>query len=390
MAGWLRAVSVSTAVGLAVAGCTSASSSPASQKAAGPHLDFVQRDGTHFTVAGNVWRFVGYNLPCANPFLMTSDQLGHYLDVVQQDSGANAIRMWFFQTNGGPGNWAPFDRVLAQVKAHGMRIVATLTNEWNGGCDAGAANTQKTLDWYQSGYKSPEVGHALSFRDYAAQVASRYANDPNIAMWQLVNEAQANTADASGSLRCDNAAGATALRAFSDDMAGVIKAVDHNHPVGLGTNGGSPCGVATSAAFQQVHDGALDMCEYHDYGASAAAMPGGPDFLAQRIHDCATLPHGGKPLFVGESGIQGNVQPNGGPPACTPWPSCSPFQVLPDTIDRRAALFAAKMKAALDAGVAGYLIWVKSPYYSTTDDIYAIGDGDPTENAMKSSGFATQ
>jgi hypothetical protein len=40
------------------------------------------------------------------------------------------------------------------------------------------------------------------------------------------------------------------------------------------------------------------------------------------------------------------------------------------------------MKAAFGAGVAGYIIWVKSPYYSPTSDVYAIGDNDPTENAM--------
>jgi hypothetical protein len=346
-----------------------------------PAMGFVQRSGTQLTVDGRPWHFIGYNLPCANPFVMEDAQLAHYLDLVQQDSGANTIRVWFFQTNGGPGNWAPFDRVLHQLAVHNMRAVVTLTNEWNGGCDAGAG-VQKTIDWYQGGYRQPDAGHKLSFRDYAAAVAQHYANSPEIAMWQLVNEAQANTLQPSGALVCDNAAAAKALRAFADDMTGAIKAVDPHHLVNLGTLGGGQCGLQ-GASYQYVHAGLVDVCEYHDYGASASALPSGPDQLAQRIQECAALPSGGKPLFVGESGIQGNVQPDGGPAACTPWPTCSPDPLTSDTLSRRAAFFQAKLSAAFKAGVVGYVIWVKSPYYNSNNDIYAIGDGDPTEGAVR-------
>ncbi len=347
--------------------------------AAGPA--FVTRAGTQLQVAGAPWRFAGYNLPCAQPFLLTADELGFYLDGIKATSGANVIRAWFFQTNGGPGNWEPFDRVVAAVKARDMRIVATLTDEWNGGCDAGAG-TEKALDFYQSGYRQPDLGHALAYRDYAAQVAARYASEPAIAMWQLVNEAQAQTKLPSGALICDNNAGKLALRSFADDMVGVLKAVDPNHLVNLGTLGGSQCGMAGSDAYQYIHDGLVDVCEYHDYGSSAAALPSGPDLLAQRVRDCDTLPSGAKPLFIGEAGIQGNVQPDGGPAACQPWPGCSPFPVTTESLVLRAQLFEAKIKAAFAAGVDGYAIWVKSPYYSSTADIYAIGDGDPTEGAL--------
>ena len=51
------------------------------------------------------------------------------------------------------------------------------------------------------------------------------------------------------------------------------------------------------------------------------------------------------------------------------------------TLSQRATFFEAKIKAAIEHGVAGYLIWVKSPYYDPTDDIYAIGDNDPTDGA---------
>jgi hypothetical protein len=396
---------VLAAAGVSLAACSGGSKSAGSPTAstpaepaaavsttpttAGLGTAFIKRDGTKLTLNGAPFRFGGFNLPCANPFVMTAGDFGHYLDVVQADGGANVIRMWFFQKNAGPANWEPFDRVVQQLKAHGMRAVATLTDEWNPGCDDGNG-PQKYIDWYRTGYRQVEQGHTIPYRDYAIQVAKRYANEPAIAFWQLVNEAQVLTLDPNGQTHCDNAAAQKALRAFADDMATAIKTVDHNHLVNLGTLGGTQCGMTGSAAYQFVHDGAIDMCEYHDYGHSAVAMPTEQDLLAQRIKDCSTLPHGPKPIFVGESGIQGNVQPDGSPPQCTPWPGCTGVAITQDSLNRRAGFFTAKMNSAYQAGVAGYLIWVKSPFYSSFSDIYAIGDGDPTVEAMKNSPFATK
>lgn len=364
----------------AAPGAAAAARQPAPSPA--PPTGVVTRNGAALVVDGQPWRFGGYNLPCAEPFLLDDAQLGLYLDSIQQASGANALRVWFFQTQGGPANWAPFDRVVAAARARGMRLVVTMTDEWNGGCDGGAPGTEKTIDWFLQGYKQPDAGHPLAFRDFAVQLAARYAGEPAVAFWQLVNEAQAQSVDATGRLWCDNAAGAAALRAFADDVTSAVKAADPSHLVSLGTIGGSQCGLAGTAAYQQAHGGAVDLCEYHDYGASAAALPSGADGLAQRLADCASLPGGPKPLFVGESGIQGNVQPDGGPAPCSPWPACSPYAVTTDSLVRRGSFFSAKVRAAFGAGAAGYLVWVKSPFYTPTTDLYAIGDGDPTEGAM--------
>jgi hypothetical protein len=58
-------------------------------------------------------------------------------------------------------------------------------------------------------------------------------------------------------------------------------------------------------------------------------------------------------------------------------------EISADTLSRRAIFFGAKLRAALDHGVAGYVIWVNSPYYNPSDDMFAIGDNDPTEAAVK-------
>jgi hypothetical protein len=335
----------------------------------GPTTGFVTRAGTQLVVNGQPWRFAGYNLPCAQPFTLTDVDLGAYLDNIQNNSSANTVRTWFFQSNGGPGNWASFDRVIAALKARGMRVIPTLVNQWT---DCEPTTSEKSLAWYQTGYKQPNDGYPLSFRDFATQVAAHYGNEPTIAFWQLVNEAEAPSSGGG----CDETAATAALRSFSDDMATAMHQADPRHLVNLGTQGTGQCGANGGADYRNVHAGALDLCEYHDYGAAGQAMPSnGVNLLKERIADCHAL---GKPIFVGESGIAGNVQPDGSEPACPSWPNCT-VPLTFQTLQQRATFVQAKIQAANTAGVVGYVIWFKSPYYAPSTDHYAIGDGDPTE-----------
>jgi hypothetical protein len=339
---------------------------------------FVSRSGSKLVAGGHQWTFLGYNLPCNQPFQLPSAQQGYFLSSVATASGANAIRVWMFQSNGGPGNWGPFDQLIANAKAAGLRIVATLVNEWDT-CDSPApTGAAKTLAWYQGGYKQAGDGYPLSFRDYATQVAAHYANEPTIAFWQLVNEAAAPT-----STGCDEAAAASALRGFADDMSSALHTVDPNHLVNLGTLGGDQCGTAGSD-YAYVHAGAVDLCEYHDYGDPWNTLDQDqPDGLATRLHQCQTLPGGGKPLFVGESGLVANIQPAPAPEPtpCSGWPNCTPPATFA-SLGLRASTFQAKINAAFAAGAAGYEVWFKSSYYSAANDPMAIGSGDPTEAMM--------
>jgi hypothetical protein len=364
-------------LGLACLGFgATASAGWAQPKLAAPTTGFVQRKGTQLVVGGQPWKFAGYNFPCAQPFQAVTDgSLGYFLDNISINSSANAVRVWFFQSNGGPANWAPFDQVIAALKSRGMRAIPTLTNQWNT-CEP-TTGSEKTLSWYQTGYKGTGDGYPLSFRDFAQQMATHYANEPTIAFWQLANEPQAQTAVAGGTLTCDATAAQNALRSFADDVTTLMHQADHNHLVDLGGNGG--CGMSGSA-YSYVHAGAVDLCENHDYGYNAQVLPtNGADLLKDNIDACRLL---NKPIFVGEAGIPGNVQPDGSAAPCSPWPTCPTDPLTSQTLQQRANFFQAKIQAANTAGVAGYLIWFKSPYYSSSTDAFAISNGDPTESVL--------
>ena len=124
------------------------------------------------------------------------------------------FRFWAFQSffvSNGTFNWSPFDQVLAIAAAHGDRVIPVLANQHDY-CDG----PSKTLDWYQSGYAATVApGDIVTYRQYVAAVVGRYADNPTIAMWQLVNEGEAVNDDGG----CSESAALSALFEFSPTMS---------------------------------------------------------------------------------------------------------------------------------------------------------------------------
>lgn len=339
---------------------------------------FVTRSGTHLQLNGRPWRFAGYNLywltsapggyDCGEA--ISNTQVQAYLDQMQSSSSVNVVRVWFYQSFVMNGDWTAFDRLLADAAARNIKVIPTLTDQW-GNCETqiGGQSNYHRLAWYEGGYTNTGDGYPLSYRDYVATVVARYESNPTIAFWQLVNEAEAGTTSQGP---CDESAAATALRAFADDMTGMIKSIDHNHLVDLGTLGSGQCGTA-NGDYQTVHAGAVDLCEYHDYHDDTHAMPGDRwNGLQVRLKQCAAL---NKPLFVGEIGILANEQPDGS--------ASGPVTAV--SLARRAQFFNAKLKAQFAAGVAGIALWAKGD----ASNSYDIGPGDPAEAVLKSYAFGT-
>jgi hypothetical protein len=254
---------------------------------------------------------------------------------------------------------------MRAASAHHLKVIPVLV-DGRRDCEPGSAD--KDLSFFESGYRLAIAGYPLAFRDYATQVARHYRSNRTIAFWQIGNELQDYSPR-----RCDESRSAHALRGFADDMARSIKAVDPAHLVSLGTIGYNGCGLV-GADYQYVHAGVVDLCEYHDYGAGAHAMPTGENSLYERIAQCQAL-H--KPLFIGESGIPADVGDLGEPTG----------RITPTSLRLRAGFFDAKMTAAFKAGALGYLIWEKRQDASTSSTSYAsgryvVGPNDPANRVV--------
>lgn len=330
--------------------------------------DFVTRNGTQLVLNGSPYRFHGLNIYNANSInncwytLGSGTRLADSLATI--GPAGNAFRAWFFQneaTTNGVRDWSAFDHTLAAARAAGVRVIPTLINQW-GQCETWStyADGYKTESWYQSGYKTlpTSPGMADTYRDWVREVVTRYKDDPTILAWQMVNEAEDKTAYGGS---CSGTA-AGSLQSFASDIAGLIKSIDPNHLVSIGTIGSGQCGSAGSAYQSLYATPGVDLCEYHDY--STAAMPGDQwNGLAARISECNAL---GKPLFVGESGIQTSTV---------------------GTLADRASTFANKLTTQFGAGVVGELLWDwrDATAGGSSTSGYEIGPSDPTLSDLAAS-----
>jgi hypothetical protein len=295
------------------------------------------------------------------------------LDEIKNNAGANAVRLWFLQSRGGPGQWDYFDLALSELSKRGMVAVITLGNEW-GDCEPqNASNVKalKTLAWFQSGYKDTNDGYPLSYRDFVESVVSRYANDEAVLLWEMMNEPGARNPDGV-SPWCNEQAASDALIAFQADIAGVIRSVDTSHLVTIGVSA-ADCGAAGNgnADFRKLYGGPSDVCDLHEYNDETVALP---PAIKALIDACLALR---KPVIIGENGICSNARADGSCPKSTD----SDYAQTAASLARRATLLEAKYKAHLAAGASGYFAWNWSmtPSPNTLD----IGPGDPLEALMK-------
>jgi hypothetical protein len=312
---------------------------------------FIGHSGTQFTVGGKPFVFTGFNIYQANSRSNCSVSLGSGsgLSTALTDigPGSQVFRAWFFQreaTTNGQRDWSAFDHTLAVAKAHGVRVIVTLGNQW-GSCES-PTSVYKTDAWYKSGYKTDVLPqNTVPYRQFVQEIVTRYKNDPTIAMWQLMNEAEIKYSKSS------SCAPTADLYNFAADVSGLIKSIDPNHLVDLGTMGAGQCG-SQGSDYKTIHSiSTIDVCEYHDYGHETQALP------ARLVSDIAACKSLGKPIFVGESGIKASS--------------------VGGTLAARAAAFEAKCAAMFKAGIGGFLVWSWKTAPATTSN-WSVGPGDPS------------
>lgn len=334
---------------------------------------FVTRSGRSLEIAGQPFRFVGFNLydaaasdiySCSPSTRLDDEGLDDAMAAIH-DAGGTVVRFWAYQTyTHGGTDFSGIDRVIAAARAHDLRVLPVL-EDGPGDCSTGQSGVPLgSVDdgtWYSQGYKEPLGSAAVSYRAYAATIAHHYRDNPTILGWSLINEAETTARDDAGD---------SALVDFARDVAGVVHAADPHHLVTLGTQSNGAPG-ASGADFTAVYGlPGLDFAEAHDwgdYGSDSEAMPGStsdgklptPDECqasnAQIACAFVLARQLGKPLVIGEAGISAD-----------------------DGAGRttRAQQFHAKIGAAFSAGAAGYLIWQLN---DTNTDGYAVlvGEDDP-------------
>jgi mannan endo-1,4-beta-mannosidase len=364
------------------------STPPPTTAAPGPDRDFPRRSvdsfvdaaGRDFVVDGTPFRFVGVNIydaaatarySCDPSMRMSDTELESTMRTLHDRYGASVVRFWAYQTYTASGqDWSGTDRVIRIAKQVGMRVLPVL-EDGPGYCTTKADAVPKSRyaddTWFSTGYRAQYGSAPMSFRDYAKVVAEHYRNEPTILGWSLINEADTSARDG---------AGRSVLVEFGRDMGQVVRTADPNHLVTLGTQSNGAAG-ASGPDFTEVYSlPQFDFAEVHDWepwGDRADPMPGGVDGVppAPDAPACADMhaPMGcsfarsvqlDKPLVVGEAGIHATT---------------------PAAREVRAGQLGAKMRAALDAGAAGYLLWRVTKSHEDVDDI-TLDSADPVLAVM--------
>lgn len=338
----------------------------------------ITRSGAHLLRNGKPYLLTGVNIYNANSidnywYRMGDGQaLQQALDAINMPGGV--FRAWFGQWLAKPTantfSWAPFDHTFDVAAANGWQVLPVFADQ-DGTWDDGIS---KKLDsnWYQSGYKtvvSSAVSswgavNTMTYKDFVLSVVSRYKNHPALAFWQLANEVEPKPVDELTITEALQDEACNILKSWADDMAAAIKAEDPLHLVSLGTIGTGQFGTS-GGRYQVVHSGAnIDLCEMHDYVAAEDIIGDQWNGMQLRLDQAAAL---GKPLFIGETGIDPTAV--GG-------------------LGARATRFAQKWNAQKTAGVQGWLPWEWRNSGNTGGDTYVFEPDDPLLPVLRDLGSA--
>ncbi|KAJ7626924.1 glycoside hydrolase superfamily [Roridomyces roridus] len=185
---------------------------------------FVKTSGTKFALNGAPYTVVGSNSYWLSLFGFGAADVNTALnDIV--NSGATTVRtmgfnevttptgIYFHLWNGttatvntGADGLGYLDTVIAAAKAHGLRLIVVLTNNWSdfGGMDVYTQQILGPGQFHDVFFTNPTL--IAAYKSYVQAVVTRYLNEPTIMAWELSNEprCQGTNTHAQPSPTCNN------------------------------------------------------------------------------------------------------------------------------------------------------------------------------------------
>ncbi|KDQ21473.1 glycoside hydrolase family 5 protein [Botryobasidium botryosum FD-172 SS1] len=328
---------------------------------------FVKTSGQKFTLNGQTFTVVG-----SNAYWMA--QLGSNADIDKaftdlQNAGFTTLRTWGFNDvtspsgtyyqlwsgstgtlNTGANGLGKFDYVVSSAKAHGIRLIVALTNNWSdyGGMDVYVK--QITGGTHDQFYTNANIKSA--FKKYIDGWVSRYKNEPTILAWELANEPRCKGSGGTTSSSCTP----KTITAWASEISAYIKSIDPNHLVALGdegfyNNGGStyPYQGGEGIDFDaNLAITTLDFGTFHAYpnhwGISGSLVGWGNTWITDHA---ASQKRFNKPVIIEEFGI----------------------------LNDQASTYTSWYNTIVSSGLSGDLIWQAGSRLSsgnTHDDGFAV------------------
>lgn len=300
--------------------------------------EFVEREGSTLTRAGDPYRFSGMmaldltRLDVGKPWVNRAMAIAREYDI-------DAFRCWGFSNNPNapashtaPGafddTWLDlFDYTIAKAKQTGVRLIVPLLQgvfvDSPGEGDAYAPSPAAYKAWSDSAPAErgtqPFIEDAQAneyYKEYVEHVLTRenqytgveYRNEPAILCWECANELEYKRPETAGD----------PIDFWYEDIASFITSLDSNHLVGTGMHGSmgeiyEPW--TERCAFLQDHMvDEIDVCSFHDYPIYRAGEDGeavdlkSPELARRYAAHKRRLAaeEVGKPVYAGEYGVTFN------------------------------------------------------------------------------------
>ncbi|KAJ7325838.1 CEL4a mannanase [Mycena albidolilacea] len=378
-------VSSSTSKSTTTTSSTTTSSPPSA-------TGFVTTSGTKFMLNGAKYTLFGSNAYWPALLGYSSTEIDQaFADIV--GSGATTVRtmgfnevtsangIYFHLWNGknatvntGANGLGALDVLVASAKAHGIRLIIALTNNWSdfGGMDVYTSQLLGSGQPHDAFYTNPTV--IAAYKTYIQAVVSRYVNEPTVMAWELANEPRCAGTNTIASAACNT----TTITTWSADISAFIKSIDKNHLVAIGDEGffnqpGNPDFVYQGtlgvdfAANMKIST--IDFGTFHASSFPSFAMY--PDSWGESANDvawgsqwindhAAIMTSQNKPVIMEEYGL---------------------------TSSTRNTTYATWYSTVLSSGLTGDLIWQAGSVFAngpTPSDGYSIYPTDPVYALMKS------
>ncbi|KAF7343111.1 Carbohydrate-binding module family 1 protein/glycoside hydrolase family 5 protein [Mycena venus] len=363
---------------------TTTTSAPTSTASAPAQTGFVKTSGTKFTLNGAPYTLFGENAYwLALGGYSTTDINKALSDIAA--SGATTVRTWGFNevtsangiyfhlwsgktatVNTGSNGLGMLDTVIAAAKAHGLRLIISLTNNWSdyGGMDVYAAQLLGSGQPHDVFYTNPTI--IAAFKTYVQAIVTRYVNEPGILAWELVNEPRCSGSSTTASSTCT----VSTITTWVSTMSAFIKSIDSNHLVGLGDEGffnepgNSDYMYQGSAGIDfaaNLKISTIDFGTFHMYPqgwGETNTVPWGNQWITDHA---TTMTSTNKPVIMEEFGISNS--------------------------STRASTYSTWYQTVISTGLTGDLIWQAGSQLTngpTANDGFAIYPTDPVYAVMQS------
>jgi len=262
--------------------------------------------------------------------------------------------------NTGTNGIQRFDYVVSSAKAHGIRLIVTLTNNWSdyGGMDLYTSQLVGSGQYHDVFYTNSKT--QAQYKTYLSNFIGHYKTEPGIMAWELANEPRCSGSSTTASSSC----GTSTITQWVTTMSAYIKSIDSNHLVAIGDEGFFNEPSNPSYPYQGTEGidfnanlavSTLDFGTFHLYpeGWGQSSNPSSQVWGDQWITDHSTSQKSAnKPVIIEEFGVTSN----------------------------QATVYQSWLATVNSSGLTGWLIWQAGSYLSTgasPQDGYAVYPDGP-------------